>query len=466
MADPKLVSYVKENLARGVKIEAIKAALKKAGYTDNEIEPNLAAGQKADNFSSRLKTLFAANTTKSQLAGKKPTISSRPLMQPQIMRPTGAQWQNQKLNFWQKTKQWLRQFYEKHKKHIPWAVLGALFITFIILLLMIRTRPPAIEFYDNSTGKQVEGSVYYNSNFLGETKGIFNKLPKDFCKQEGMIEIVTRQGRVSWPTEPSDCRQRKLQLIAALLPVKEVNFFVKLEFQKEETGEGIGGTLFIDGKNNGLIKGAYEIYAGDCPGISIINLTNIDPTVYPKSYREWAHDPTMCTNDVIIYKIPIFSPETKPEEPRQQPTPQINTTKILMIQQELDRVTKICEANCPQATCNDAQKTAYCIKYIENTDLNANGQTNNYVPMIFGDYGVCEDRVYCSQILNCNCDGTLEFETCIPILCAEHQRQGKTKLEQTEGVKKLLSEGACQNDSGYDARTSWWTNMQDKLNCT
>lgn len=455
MLDVKLISYVRENLARGVRLDAIHFALRRAGYAEREIQAAINAVG-----------LIRQQNPKS-IPGVQRQFGLQPI-RPQI-RPGQRLSIAQGFRLWlNKTVFWVKQHFripEKYRKYVPYAVLGILALIFLMVLVMSRQRPPVVQFFDNSTQKSMEGSVYYNSIFVGETKGTFNKLPKQFCEGQGNLEIVTRQGRIGWPTNQSDCKQRELKLVARLVPVREVAFTIRLEFVTEDTKDRVNGTLFIDGKKIGKINGRYDLPDVQCPSIHILNITGIKVSSFPGDYIEWTHDTEKCGHDIIRYTMPTYNPTVKPPvQPPQQPL--INHTVIMVIAEELDRVTRLCQGVCPNGTCTRSQEVAFCSQYYSKVDLDANGVYNNYIPFIFGDYGVCEDRLYCWQITSCQCEETLNFDSCTKILCQDLRQKNMTAVQSTIELKKLLQEGSCQTDKNYDARTSWTNNLQGQLNCT
>ncbi|MFH1510153.1 MAG: hypothetical protein ABIF10_00550 [Candidatus Woesearchaeota archaeon] len=425
----ELREYIRNNIARGVRAEAITHALKQAGYTDPEIRTAFLPPRQFLN------------------AMRNYTTHARQRLQPwmaKIKKPFAAPKPNRT---WMPT-----------KKILPYILLAALMTLIIMLMLISKQNPPVVSFIDNTTGSFASGSVYYDSTYLGDTKGTFNKLPKDFCEKDGVLQIVTNRGPFAFTTDKSDCKTRRLSFVVNIIQVKEVGFYLTMEFMTESRNP-LSGALFIDNKAKGTIEGTYDIYKGECRLARIINLTNISNKGIQQGYMEWINEPELCENDIIRYKAKTYIKE-------EVPLPQIDDVQTVLA--AIQQATKECMTYCPNAAnCTTEQKIMFCASYIKNIDLNGNGELNDYITPVLDSYGVCESNLYCSQIVACNCEKPLTFDACTSLICLEYQRQNITEQRATEMLRNQFSEGDCTNDNEYDQSNSWLTHYinEGRLSC-
>ncbi|MFH0979255.1 MAG: hypothetical protein V1837_08225 [Candidatus Woesearchaeota archaeon] len=434
MVDKNLLSYIRENLRRGVRVEAVRATLLKEGYNHKEIDH--AIGLEAP-----IRPQARVVTQAKQKEAKRPKSSIKEVLGRLI------------------------GLCIKYKRFLPYAILVTMLILLVFLIMMSRIKPPTLEFLDQATQTPVRGSVFYNGVYLGTTTGTFKELPKEFCEGEGLIEVYTKLGTIAWRTNKSDCSHMSLVLNVKYAEIQEVFFYVTLQFLTEEDRKPVNGTLFIDGKEAGKIQGSYQMTKSECPQVHILNLTKIENAKVPRKHMEWQQNPAHCEDEVIRYWIPANLPVP------QEILPTINVTNntaiIMKMQQEYEKALRECSNYCPNTTnCTHKQKAEYCSSFVKDADLDANGHVGDFIANFFGEFGVCEDRVYCSQLTYCQCDQTLTFESCRPILCGEFALQRMTKEEATAALKETLQEGRCQGDERYNYQQSWWSNMQNKLNCT
>lgn len=426
----ELSDYIKQNLSRGVKPEAIKHSLRQAGYTDTEV--GMA-------FEHRPQRHFPY-----ALKSRGPRQWLGPIIQ-RIKKPFSAT-------------TLMARIPPKIRKILPYLALAALMTALLPLMLLSKQKPPIVTFIDNTTGDYASGSVYYDGTYLGNTKGTFNKLPEDFCKKNGVLQIVTNRGPFAFFTDKSDCKTKRLSLVVNIIEVKEVMFYITMEFMTEER-EQLSGNLYIDSQDKGTISGAYEIYKEECKLVRVINLTDIINAGIPDGYVEWVNEPELCENDIIRYKAKTYY-----KEEIALPEPIDLQSTLLAIQ----KATKDCRVYCPNVSvCSTDQKLMFCTRYLNNLDLDGNGKFNDYITPVLDNYGVCESNLYCSQLINCNCETTLTFDTCTELICIEYQKQNLTAQRATEMLRSQFSEGDCTNDNEYDKANSWWTNYinEGRLSC-
>jgi hypothetical protein len=470
MVDAALHNYVKENLARGVRPDAIRQVLKRTGYTDQEINAAFERAWKKPGWRERIEAKFKQFFVQARLFWSRALqkFHKKPSSQPvrTFARFRYATQRPSKPGFFDRIL--ANDVIRKYGKYAVWAVIVILLIW---VVMVYRVKPPVVIFIDNSTGQYAEGSVQLNGVFIGDTKGTFNKLPKDFCRKRSVLELVTKEGPISWDTDATDCKNQRLVLVVRIIPVKEQKFFVSFEFMTE-AGEMLNGTLLLDGVDKGRVYGTYDIYQGECRVIGMVNLTQINNAGVPYGYADWIHDPVLCDNDIIRFKVRTYSVpvvEPKPVQPNVT-LPTLNNTDVLRkINMALERATAYCKNFCTNASeCTSEKKVMFCTQYPDKLDLNGNGLYTDFVKNVFGDFGVCESRFYCSQIMSCPCEEILDFDSCIGLLCNQYKDQGMDPEAATEALREQLQEGECQSDASYDSTGSWWNwyVSQNKLACS
>jgi hypothetical protein len=191
----------------------------------------------------------------------------------------------------------------KTKKHHPFAIKNILItlllvlITISLIMLFMPTQP-TINFIDKATNTPLEGYVYLDESFLGETDGLnFDKLPKEYCESNHQIRLESETNSFEWPTLISDCEAKKIKL--------------EVEYQKAKPSENIifkfldnTGSYYIKGKLyfNGIFiqeaDNAISISRTQCKTITKIKL---DQEV---AYYEWDNNINLCnSHGEIKFKI-------------------------------------------------------------------------------------------------------------------------------------------------------------------
>jgi hypothetical protein len=415
MVDTRLTGFVQENLRRGVPLEKIKHMLRQHGYHEKEV--NKVIRRALGPFPKRL--ALALRERWEAFAGRVPIT----------------------------------------RKQFFYLFFGGLVVALLMLMYCSRKSPPVVSFMDDDG--YLAGSVYYNDEYLGDTKGTFNKLPAHFCRQEGKLVLKTAEGPVSWGTDSSDCRHRKLKLTAESLGVKEVRFFVTLRFVSHD-GMLLSGKLYIDGQDKGFIGGIHNVPVSECTAMRELSLIEIDEI----GSASWGLDPEYCENDEIIFR----TPRPPVEIPDFEEEPGRNISQVFIeIQEAVMRSIEYCEAFCPQAdehgNCTQEQKYAFCKRYVEGIDFNANGEYDDFLTGILDDYGACEDRVYCSFLTECGCRERLSIDSCIDIVCEELRKQVATVQEQDHILLTTITEGGCRDDIHYVQEDSWWSSYKNRMTC-
>lgn len=97
-----------------------------------------------------------------------------------------------------------------------------------------------------------------------------------------------------------------------------------------------------------------------------------------------------------------------------------------MAEQKLKAIKGACKSACECGSLEE--KVGYCLTLVNKgkvdegkLDLTADGFTDAYAepPEAGGLYGLCEDKVYCSQLTVCDCGNQkLTMETCFNLICS------------------------------------------------
>ena len=116
-----------------------------------------------------------------------------------------------------------------------------------------------------------------------------------------------------------------------------------------------------------------------------------------------------------------------------------------------------------------AEALHYCGKYYE-IDLNENGKIRTEAGKVSA-YGVCEERVYCFNIIKCSwgadASQRLTAEKCKEVMCDYYTNQtGGDKEEAARIVEENIQFGSCDlNDDAIAGHTGWWTDNFQNVEC-
>jgi hypothetical protein len=112
--------------------------------------------------------------------------------------------------------------------------------------------------------------------------------------------------------------------------------------------------------------------------------------------------------------------------------------------------------------CQDRKMAQFCLSYIKGDfDLNGNGLVD-YNQELLGGVGICEDRVYCSQLIDCGCRRQLTMENCVGILCEYWADQGMQQPVLDDKLNTLIQPGACWDTS---QSMHWYSVLGPLLSC-
>ncbi len=124
---------------------------------------------------------------------------------------------------------------------------------------------------------------------------------------------------------------------------------------------------------------------------------------------------------------------------------------------ELEAFRQHCDALCTRYVDNNfagPEALAYCEKYFE-IDLNRNGKIPGEAGMLEG-YGLCEDRVYCFNIKECNWGSgsrsRLSPEKCRDVMCDVYTERYGSNATAAEYIVNQIEFGTCDE---YDEEISF-----------
>ncbi|MCF7862306.1 hypothetical protein K9M79_08780 [Candidatus Woesearchaeota archaeon] len=131
-----------------------------------------------------------------------------------------------------------------------------------------------------------------------------------------------------------------------------------------------------------------------------------------------------------------------------------------------------CRSLCSEASSNECSEkflARFCIKKVEEIDLNRNLGTSDYDEEFLGGIGICEDGIYCPQVEECTCGKVLDMKECAKLLCSYWQvDQNIPNAEATAMLVKAYNVGSCASAEGYGDGSNMWLQRQfsGTLACT
>ena len=115
---------------------------------------------------------------------------------------------------------------------------------------------------------------------------------------------------------------------------------------------------------------------------------------------------------------------------------------------ELEAFRQHCDALCTRYVDTNfagAEALAYCEKYFE-IDLNKNGKIPGEAAKLEG-YGLCEDRVYCFNIKQCNWGSSsrsrLTPEKCKDVMCDVYTDRYSSNDTAAQYIQNVIGFGSC-----------------------
>jgi hypothetical protein len=115
----------------------------------------------------------------------------------------------------------------------------------------------------------------------------------------------------------------------------------------------------------------------------------------------------------------------------------------------------LCTEKCNDVLDNDCSERSmaqFCLSHAQ-WDINGNRQSD-YNQELLGGIGLCEDRMYCSHLVDCGCRQRLTMDNCIGILCEYWADQGLDPAMLEGKLNSLIAPGACWDAS---QQNHWYT---------
>ncbi|MEM4598551.1 MAG: hypothetical protein QW400_02580 [Candidatus Diapherotrites archaeon] len=127
-----------------------------------------------------------------------------------------------------------------------------------------------------------------------------------------------------------------------------------------------------------------------------------------------------------------------------------------------------CMSACNSAKASPSLKTIadFCKETIVGTDngldLTKDCVLSGYDESFLIGTGICEDTIYCAQLVECNISGgPITMARCKEILCEFWQSQGISLEERNSNLSKFIKPGSCYS-SIADKSKHWYTRLFDK----
>jgi hypothetical protein len=146
----------------------------------------------------------------------------------------------------------------------------------------------------------------------------------------------------------------------------------------------------------------------------------------------------------------------------EQSSQQIKIIGEELRQQELKKIKADCQMACKCDT--EGEKVGYCLTLLRAgksdegaLDLDGDGFTTGYAepPETGGLYGLCEDRVYCSQLASCKCgESVFDMESCFKYVCQFWGK--KDPLRVPALMAKFFPQPTCVTEEDPQFTDHWW----------
>jgi hypothetical protein len=127
-----------------------------------------------------------------------------------------------------------------------------------------------------------------------------------------------------------------------------------------------------------------------------------------------------------------------------------------------------CRQECPEDCLSLQERAQYCIALAETDgeqgfDVDGDNIRNDYVKDILVGIGICEDQIYCYQLMGdeCGC-GKLRPEDCVEILCSWWDSEGVDPDKADDLLNRYIQAGKCTM-SEEEEELHWYYMMIDRL---
>jgi hypothetical protein len=105
-----------------------------------------------------------------------------------------------------------------------------------------------------------------------------------------------------------------------------------------------------------------------------------------------------------------------------------------------------CKALCSQSYedgCTNKAKATFCLRKLENIDLDGDRSTTGVDKTLLGGIYVCEDGIYCPMAIECSCGAKLTMAECVKVLCDYWKELNLPTATRDDLLKKTYSRGTC-----------------------
>jgi len=210
----------------------------------------------------------------------------------------------------------------KTDANLQLAILGGISVILVILLVVsiLFKSAPDVKFYDLTDDMLLDGSVYFDGEYLGTTtKGVFSDFPRSFCKgsHKVSIEVNGEDTGSTWDVNPDDCAKKRLTLNRKVKYKQEKIEETVFLFHDTE-GKPLGGILSVDDKDLGTVEAKYELSAADCNKMKKVKLSDVkffDGADYAREYVSWDIKQGWCETGEIKFSVQREVAESAEEGP-------------------------------------------------------------------------------------------------------------------------------------------------------
>lgn len=186
-------------------------------------------------------------------------------------------------------------------KHLNKIVIPVFVIVLLIVLLLFfipLSKAPRASFIDLTNGEPIAGNVYFNKELIGETGGVdFNGLPREYCKERGVLKLEKDKEFFEWKTNPLDCDSKKMVFYVERYKKEALQRDIVLKFLDTTGSFYVKGKLYFDDVFVKEVGESLAISEEICRNITKIKLEHGD------SYDEWKTNPEICKKGEIKFKV-------------------------------------------------------------------------------------------------------------------------------------------------------------------
>lgn len=149
-----------------------------------------------------------------------------------------------------------------------------------------------------------------------------------------------------------------------------------------------------------------------------------------------------------------------------------STLNSEMRKAEVKQAKAACQSMCKCET--EQQKAGFCLHLAESptygvgkVDFTYDGSVDDYAEPAetAGLYGLCENRVYCSQLSSCTCGNQeLTMKNCFELICQAWKAEGLDEAEIAEKIGQFFPEPSCEM-SEEERENHWRSVYSSEMQC-